>query len=238
MNTNNRYLPNCIPCGVCDDRGAVGAVERGDGTLDLLNLWDGGVTANLAAPRHALFMDGTDLFGWSPDRESPNVLHLTTHRVTGGVPDAQGAVSLDLPAWVNLNDAASPLVTVKAVKTDDGFTIWWRAKDRYAGGAPPPDFMLDEIEARTAHGRVDVDARAQTVLLCNDEDGFTDDGDPAKEGAELAVEIGARVYSSHGELRNAPWHTPTGKHVLIGGEYSPKPTGPLSIGLLSAPLPP
>lgn len=60
-NTDKPFERRRIPNGVCDEHGLIGAIERGDDTVGILDLASGQVIDTIPALNHVLMMGASSL---------------------------------------------------------------------------------------------------------------------------------------------------------------------------------
>ena len=205
--------PELIPLGVSEPEGRIGAVSRSQVDVDLIDLITGQLLRRLPAIGSPLMIDGQHLLGWQiqPDR-----YRLGLFRV--GLPPAEAAVEwsqvFDLPEWVDPQPSADMDFVLKFGREADSYLLFWKARRRYRGGAPPPPQLLAEIGRQDAHECIDFDVRTLAVLRRRDEDGFADERSRDRRGEYLARHADGFVYRQAGQLRNAPWMTSQGERYL------------------------
>jgi hypothetical protein len=230
--------PVRIPEGVADPEGVTGAVSRGGGDVDLLDLVTGQRLARLAGAGHPLMFDRGALLGYRLDRGPPARLRLWREALPPQTPCENDLAALPLPDWLApLDSAPGRDFSVEVARRGRTYALHWSARRQPQGGAGPPEFAASG-PARAAGGAVLSD-RSLEPLSDHAEAGRSD-GTTRQMGEMLARTAGGSTYRQDGELRNAPWRTPAGPMFLRAGtqglELAPadRPEGPAVLHLASA----
>jgi hypothetical protein len=205
--------PKFIPLGVSDSECRFGAVSANGLDIDLIDLKTGSLLHCLPEIGCPLMLDGPYLLGWQR-LDTPNRLRL--FRVEYGAPkiEVEWSAPLELPGWVDTNPGSNSDFAIKLERNSDAYTLFWKARGRYVGGAPPPAELQDEIAGQNSRGRIDFDIQTLTELGNRHADGFAQDLELARRGEYLARRFGGFIYRRAGELQNAPWSTSRGERFL------------------------
>jgi hypothetical protein len=205
--------PEPIPLGVCDPHGRVGAVARNQVDIDVIDLAHGGLRQRLAATGSVLMIDSGCLIGWHGEADN-HELRLFRLPLPPSDRGAEWSPPVHLPAWVSPRAPENTDFAIKFGRDGDTYSLFWRARGHYRGGAPPPRDLLAEIARQVAVECIDFDVATLAVLRRRNEDGFEDDASHARRGEELARHAAGMVYRRAGQLHNAPWMTPDGERFL------------------------
>jgi hypothetical protein len=205
--------PEPIPLGVGDPEGRVGAIAVDDGT-DVIDLIKGERLRLLAGIGSALMIDEPYLIGWQRQKDAPHRVRLFRVELPPSDAPPEWSEAFDVPA----GDGSELELNVKLIGDETSYSFFWKARLRSVGGVPPLRRVPTLADGPICE-RIDLDSETLTIVARRREDGFAEEQALAGRGEQLARQAGGFIYRQAGQLRNAPWTTPSGERYLraLGG---------------------
>ncbi|WP_193188888.1 TolB-like translocation protein [Nisaea sediminum] len=215
--------PEHIPAGVCDRDGKLGALERDDGSVDIVDLQTGERLSHIVGLSHALLIDGGFLYGGWADPGTPHTFVLKKIDLGAKALPVVASHEISLPAWVDAQAKDETRFRIRVAMEDGRFVIWWRGRDVYEGGAPPPAFLEQQIASNQSAECLTFDAETLEEISRFPEDGFAEEDRAKEAGARLTRTANANVYRRGGAYENAPWGDRSERRALFLAEGAGAP---------------
>ncbi|MEQ9667973.1 hypothetical protein [Coleofasciculus sp. G2-EDA-02] len=208
-----------IPGGIADTTGKFGCIQNEEGGTDCIDLTNGHLISRINRISKPLLIRDQKLIIWSPNLENHNVLHLFTALIQKGQESLRPMQSVSLPEWCDATSTDSLDFQLQASAEDNQLVIQWQARSRYKGGAPPPQYIIEQL-SKDAAGTVRIDINTGKIISRNFQE-IT----PEKNILQDDFELFARTipYKQGFEWYNKPWTVGEHEFVLLSENAKGQP---------------